>query len=145
MRVSVLNGPNLNLLGQREPSVYGTTTFSELEAMVRAEADTLGVALSWYQSNHEGMLVDLIQELPRTADALILNAGALTHTSLAIRDALLAVQMPFVEVHLSNPHARDPVRHRSMTADLAVGVVMGLGPAGYRLALQGLHERFRAS
>lgn len=140
----MLNGPNLNLLGQREPSVYGTTTFSELEAMVRAEAETLGVTLSWYQSNHEGKLVDLIQDLPRTADALILNAGALTHTSLAIRDALLAVRVPFVEVHLSNPHARDAVRHRSMTADLAVGVVAGLGPAGYRLALQGLHERLRA-
>lgn len=144
MRVTVINGPNLNLLGQREPSVYGTTTFTELEAMVRAEADALGIALEWFQSNHEGRLVDLIQGLPGSADALILNAGALTHTSLAIRDALLAVRVPFVEVHLSNPHARDPVRHHSMTADLAVGLIAGLGAAGYRLALQGLHERFRA-
>lgn len=145
MRVTVLNGPNLNLLGQREPSVYGSTTFAELEALVRAEADALGIALTWYQSNHEGMLVDAIQGLPSSADALILNAGAFTHTSLAIRDALLAVQIPFIEVHLSNPHARDTVRHHSMTADLALGLIAGLGPAGYRLALQELHERFRAS
>ena len=145
MRISVLNGPNLNLLGQREPAVYGSTTFAELEAMVRAEASTLGIALTWYQSNHEGMLVDAIQGLPGAADALILNAGAFTHTSLAIRDALLAVQVPFIEVHLSNPLARDPVRHHSMTADLAVGLIAGLGPAGYRLALQGLHERFRGA
>ena len=145
MRITVLNGPNLNLLGQREPAVYGSTTFAELEAMVHTEASTLGISLTWFQSNHEGMLVDAIQGLPGTADALILNAGALTHTSLAIRDALLAVQVPFIEVHLSNPLARDPVRHHSMTADLAVGLIAGLGPAGYRLALQGLHERFRGS
>ena len=145
MRVTVLNGPNLNLLGQREPAVYGSTTFAELEAMVQTEASALGIALTWYQSNHEGVLVDAIQGLPSSADALILNAGALTHTSLAIRDALLAVQVPFIEVHLSNPLARDPVRHHSMTADLAVGLIAGLGPAGYRLALQGLHERFRGA
>lgn len=145
MRVTVLNGPNLNLLGQREPAVYGSTTFAELEAMVQTEARALGIALTWYQSNHEGVLVDAIQGLPSSADALILNAGALTHTSLAIRDALLAVQVPFIEVHLSNPLARDPVRHHSMTADLAVGLIAGLGPAGYRLALQGLHERFRGA
>ena len=145
MRITVLNGPNLNLLGQREPAVYGSTTFAELEAMVHTEAASLGIALTWFQSNHEGMLVDAIQGLPGTADALILNAGALTHTSLAIRDALLAVQVPFIEVHLSNPLARDSVRHHSMTADLAVGLIAGLGPAGYRLALQGLHERFRGS
>lgn len=138
--ILVLNGPNLNLLGQREPAVYGTTTFAELEAQVRDEAARLGVVLAWFQSNHEGALVDAIQGLPATADAAILNAGALTHTSLAIRDALLAVAVPFVEVHLSNPFARDPIRHHSMTADLAVGVVAGLGPAGYRLALQRLSE-----
>ncbi|MCL4866199.1 MAG: type II 3-dehydroquinate dehydratase [Gemmatimonadales bacterium] len=145
MRVTVLNGPNLNLLGQREPAVYGSTTFAELEALVRAEADALGIDLTWYQSNHEGMLVDAIQALPSTADALILNAGAFTHTSLAIRDALLAVQVPFIEVHLSNPLARDAARHHSMTADLSAGLIAGLGPAGYRLALQGLHDRFRGS
>ncbi len=141
MRVTVLNGPNLNLLGRREPSVYGTATFLELEALVRAEADRLAVSLSWFQSNHEGALVDAIQALPASADAAILNAGALTHTSLAIRDGFLAVLVPFIEVHLSNPFARDEARHHSMTADLAVGVVAGLGPVGYRLALQRLHER----
>jgi len=143
MRVTVLNGPNLNLLGQREPAVYGTRTFAELEEEVRAEAGRLGITLTWFQSNHEGALVDAIQALPATADAAILNAGALTHTSLALRDALLAVQVPFIEVHLSNPQARDPVRHHSMTGDLATTVVAGLGSAGYRLALQRLHERHR--
>ncbi len=143
MRITVLNGPNLNLLGQREPAVYGTTTFAELEEEVRAEAGRLGIALTWFQSNHEGALVDAIQALPGSADAAILNAGALTHTSLAIRDAFLAVQVPFVEVHLSNPQARDPLRHHSMTGDLAIALVAGLGPAGYRLALQRLHERHR--
>ncbi len=143
MRITVLNGPNLNLLGQREPAIYGTTTFAELEEEVRAEAGRLGIALTWFQSNHEGALVDAIQALPGSADAAILNAGALTHTSLAIRDAFLAVQVPFVEVHLSNPQARDPLRHHSMTGDLAIALVAGLGPAGYRLALQRLHERHR--
>lgn len=143
MRVTVLNGPNLNLLGRREPAVYGTTTFAELEAMVRGEALNLGIDLTWLQSNHEGALVEAIQQLPATADAAILNAGAYTHTSLAIRDAVLAVQVPFIEVHLSNPFAREPIRHTSLTADLAVGVVAGLGPAGYRLALQRLRDLHR--
>jgi 3-dehydroquinate dehydratase-2 len=143
MRITVLHGPNLNLLGRREPSIYGKITFVELEAMVRAEAERLGVTLTWLQSNHEGVLVDAIQGLPETADGLILNAGALTHTSLAIRDALLAVQAAFVEVHVSNPYARDAARHHSMTADLALGLVAGLGPAGYRLALQRLCDHHR--
>ncbi len=144
MRVTVLNGPNLNLLGRREPEVYGTTTFAELEAMVRADAERLGVALTWFQSNHEGALVDAIQALPASADAAILNAAALTHTSLAIRDALLAVRVPFIEVHLSNLYARkEPVRHHSLTADLSLGLITGLGPAGYRVALQALHDRHR--
>jgi len=143
MRVTVLNGPNLNLLGRREPAVYGTTTFAELEAMVRDEATRLGVALTWFQSNHEGALVDAIQALPASADAAILNAAALTHTSLAIRDALLAVQVPFVEVHLSNLYARkETMRHHSLTADLSLGLVTGLGPMGYRVALQALHARY---
>lgn len=143
MRVTVLNGPNLNLLGRREPATYGTTTFAELEALVRDEAGRLGIDLAWFQSNHEGALVEAIQALPASADAAILNAGAYTHTSLAIRDAVLAVQVPFIEVHLSNPFAREPIRHTSLTADLAIGVVAGLGPAGYRLALQRLHDLHR--
>jgi len=143
MRVTVLNGPNLNLLGRREPTIYGTTSLAELEARVRAEAARLGVTVNWLQTNHEGILVDAIQALPATADAAILNAAAFTHTSLAIRDAFLAVQVPFIEVHLSNPYAREAVRHQSLTADLAIGLITGLGPAGYLLALQSLHSRLR--
>lgn len=143
MRVTVLNGPNLNLLGQREPALYGATTFAELEASVRREAEGLGVVLTWFQSNHEGALVDAVQALPETADGAILNAGAYTHTSLALRDALLAVGTPFVEVHLTNIYGREPARQHSMTADLAIGLVAGLGPVGYTLALQRLHQHLR--
>jgi len=142
MRVTVLNGPNLNLLGLREPDLYGPTTFAQLEAMVRAEAERLGVVLQWFQSNHEGALIDAVQGLPGSADGAILNAAALTHTSLALRDALRAVRVPFIEVHLTNIYARDPVRHRSLTADLAEGVIAGLGPPGYLLALQTLHASY---
>lgn len=144
MRVAVLNGPNLNLLGRREPAIYGSMTLGELEALVRSDAARLGITLSWLQSNHEGVLVEAIQALPATADALILNAAAFTHTSVALRDALLAVQLPFVEVHLSNPMERESFRHVSLTADLAIGVIAGLGPAGYRLALETLHARHHA-
>lgn len=145
MRVAVLNGPNLNLLGRREPALYGATTLSELEAQLRADAARLDVSLTWFQTNHEGELVEAIQALPGTADALILNAAAFTHTSVAIRDALLAVAVPFVEVHLSNPLEREPFRHQSFTADLAVGVIAGIGAAGYRLALETLHARHHAA
>lgn len=144
MRVAVLNGPNLNLLGQREPEIYGATTLAELEAQVRAHAARAGVELSWLQSNHEGALVEAIQSLAAEVDGFILNAAALTHTSVALRDALLAVQIPFVEVHLSNPMEREAFRHQSLTADLAIGVVAGLGPAGYRLALDTLLARLHA-
>ena len=138
MRVSVLNGPNLNLLGTREPQLYGSTSLHEIEQMVRIRCETLGVELSWHQNNHEGELVDLIQGLPDAADGAIINAAAFTHTSLAIRDALLAVDMPFVEVHLSNIFAREEERKHSYLADLAVGVVAGFGARGYVLALEGL-------
>jgi 3-dehydroquinate dehydratase-2 len=136
MRVTVLNGPNLNLLGTREPEIYGTTTLAEIEALVRAEAARLGASIRFAQTNHEGTLVDEIQALPRSADGLILNAGAYSHTSLAIRDALLAVKVPFVEVHLTDVSAREEARRRLLFADLAVEVVTGLGPEGYRRALQ---------
>jgi 3-dehydroquinate dehydratase-2 len=142
--VAVLNGPNLNLLGQREPAVYGSSTLADIERLVRDEAGRLGCTLSWSQSNHEGALVDAIQQLPGRADGLILNAGAYTHTSLALRDALLAVRVPFVEVHLSNIFAREPERQRSMFADLAVGVLTGFGGHGYVLALQALHRYLHA-
>ncbi len=141
MRVTVLNGPNLNLLGQREPAVYGRATLAEVESLVRVEAGQLGMALTWQQSNHEGALIDAIQQLPGAADGLILNAGAYTHTSLAIRDALLAVRVPFVEVHLSNVFAREGERHRSLMADLALGVIAGFGPQSYLLGLRALHAR----
>jgi 3-dehydroquinate dehydratase-2 len=143
MRVTVLNGPNLNLLGTREPEIYGRTTFAELESMVRAEGSLLGVTIRWVQTNHEGTLVDEIQQLPGSADGLILNAAAYSHSSLAIRDALLAVQVPFVEVHVSDPSARDEVRRRLMFADLALEFIAGRGAEGYRLALQALHRHLR--
>lgn len=135
----VLNGPNLNLLGQREPEVYGHSTLSDIEGRVRAEASKLQCSISWSQSNHEGALVDAIQQLRGRADGLILNGAAYTHTSLAMRDALLAVRVPFVEVHLSNILAREPRRRESLFADLALGVITGFGAQGYVLALQALH------
>jgi 3-dehydroquinate dehydratase-2 len=140
LRIAVLNGPNLNLLGQREPALYGPHTLSDVERMVRDEAEALGCTLSFSQSNHEGALVDAIQQLPGCADGLILNGGAYTHTSLAVRDALLAVRVPFVEVHLSNLFAREPRRHQSLFADLAVGLIAGFGAYGYLLALRALHR-----
>jgi 3-dehydroquinate dehydratase-2 len=138
MRVTVLNGPNLNLLGRREPEVYGRTTLPEIEALVRAEAGRLGVAIDWVQSNHEGALVDAVQAMEGRADGALVNAAAYTHTSLALRDALLAVKVPFVELHLSNVFAREPVRHRSTIADAAIGLVSGFGARSYVLALHAL-------
>jgi 3-dehydroquinate dehydratase-2 len=133
----ILNGPNLNLLGLREPHLYGHTTLSELEAGLTTLAQTLGVSLATFQSNHEGALVDRIQ-VARTdgTDFIILNAGAYTHTSVAIRDALAGVKIAFVEVHLSNVHKREEFRHHSYLSDLAVGVVAGLGPSGYEAAVR---------
>lgn len=138
MRVAVLNGPNLNLLGTREPEVYGTTTLQALEQTVRDRARELRVAIDWSQTNHEGELVDLIQGLRLGADGAIINAAALTHTSLAIRDAVLAVQIPFVEVHLSNIFSRDEPRRRSMIVDLAIGVIAGFGARSYVLGLEAM-------
>jgi 3-dehydroquinate dehydratase II len=145
MRVSVLNGPNLNLLGQREPEVYGRTTLAEIEAMVRQAAREHEVELDWFQTNHEGALVDAVQRLKGQADGALINAASLTHTSLALRDALLAVQVPFVELHLSNIFARESERHHSVIADLAIGVVTGFGAQSYLLALQALVGRLRAA
>jgi 3-dehydroquinate dehydratase-2 len=138
MRVAVLNGPNLNLLGTREPEVYGRTTLPELEALVRAEAERLGVTLDWMQTNHEGAFVEAVQGLRGRVDGALVNAAAFTHTSLAIRDAMLAVKVPFVEVHLSNIFAREEERRHSRLADLAIGIVAGFGPRGYLLGLQAL-------
>ncbi len=138
MHIAVLNGPNLNLLGEREPEVYGGATLAEIEARTRDRAQALGVGLSWRQTNHEGELVDAIQGLRGQADGAVVNAAAFTHTSLAVRDALVAVRVPFVEVHLSNIFAREPERRRSLLADVAVGVVAGFGAESYRLGLEGL-------
>jgi len=138
VHIAVLNGPNLNLLGEREPEVYGRATLAEIETRTRERARALGVDLSWTQTNHEGELVDAIQGLKGKADGAVINAAAFTHTSLALRDALLAVRVPFVEVHLSNIFAREPERRRSVLADAAVGVVVGFGAESYRLGLEGL-------
>lgn len=143
MRLAVLNGPNLNLLGQREPEIYGRTTLPEIEAMLRADAQVLGIDLEWLQTNHEGELIDAVQALAGRVQGAVINAGALTHTSLGLRDALLAVQVPFVEVHLSNLFAREAARRHSHIADLAVGFICGFGAEGYRMALKALAGRLQ--
>ncbi len=145
MRIAVLNGPNLNLLGQREPEVYGRTSLAEIEAMVRQAAGPLGAQIEWFQTNHEGAMVEAVQGLRGRADGALINAAALTHSSLALRDALLAVRIPFVELHLSNIFAREPERRNSVIADLAIGMVTGFGPQSYLLALQALMGRLRAA
>jgi 3-dehydroquinate dehydratase-2 len=138
IRVLVLNGPNLNLLGTREPEIYGSTTLPDIEAAVRARAGDLGAEVRFVQSNHEGELVEAIQGAVGSVDGALINLGAYTHTSLAIRDALLAAPTPFVEVHLSNLFRREAARHHSLVADLAVGMVTGFGARGYELALEAL-------
>jgi 3-dehydroquinate dehydratase-2 len=143
MLIAVLNGPNLNLLGQREPEVYGRTTLAEIERMVRDAARTHGAEIEWFQTNHEGALVDAVQGLRGRADGALINAAALTHSSLALRDAVLAVRVPFVELHLSNIFAREPERRHSVIADLAIGLVTGFGAQSYLLALQALVGRLR--
>ena len=143
MHIAVLNGPNLNLLGVREPERYGTSSLAGIEVRVRERAQGLGVEIAWFQSNHEGALVEAVQGLRGRADGALVNAAAYTHTSLAIRDALLAAGVPFVEVHLTNVWAREEERRRSLLADLAVGVVAGFGAESYLLALEGLVEWLR--
>jgi len=135
--ILVINGPNLNLLGSREPAVYGRSTLAEIERELAQSAARLGLTLQAFQSNHEGALIDRVHAA-RTdgTDFIIINAGALTHTSVALRDALAAVAIAFVEVHISNVYRRERFRHRSLLSDLAVGAIVGLGTAGYRLALE---------
>lgn len=134
----VLHGPNLDLLGTREPDKYGQLTLDDINRLLHDRAAVLGVELECCQTNHEGALVEKIHAARGQKDGLILNLAAYTHTSIAIRDALAAVSLPFVEVHLTNVHAREPFRHRSMVADLAVGVVQGFGAESYLLGLEGL-------
>ena len=145
-RILVLNGPNLNLLGTREPQVYGRLTLAEIERHLQQRAAELGHELSFRQSNAEHQLIDWIHAAARDGTAFILfNPGAFTHTSIALRDALLAVAIPFVEVHLSNVFAREAFRHRSYLSDIAVGVISGLGDQGYELALTAAARRLAAA
>lgn len=134
--VFILNGPNLNMLGKREPAVYGSASLRDIQAAVEALARELELAIDFRQSNHEGDLVDWLNEAFEEASAVIVNAGAYTHTSIAIRDAAAALTMPVIEVHLSNVHAREPFRHRSHLAGVAKGVIAGFGTDSYLLALR---------
>ena len=132
----LLNGPNLNLLGIREPDVYGSTTLSDIEAAANARAASAQAVLNSFQSNHEGELIDRIHAARvEKVDAIIINPGGLTHTSVALRDALAGVAIPFIEVHISNIHKREPFRHHSFLSDIAVGVICGLGTEGYGAAI----------
>ena len=132
--IAVINGPNLNLLGEREPDVYGTETLADVRDRCVAHADALGFDVDFRQSNHEGALVDMVQEL-RHAAGIVINAGAYTHTSVALRDALAVVAGPVIEVHVSNVHAREEFRHHSQISAVATGVIAGCGTQGYELAL----------
>lgn len=141
--ISVINGPNLNLLGARKPEVYGHTTLADIEATLRQQAAELGFELSFMQSNHEGDLVDAIQAAGTQAAGIIINPAAYTHTSLALHDALEAAELPVVEVHLSNVHKREPFRHRSFVSPQATAVITGAGAQGYELALTFLERQLR--
>lgn len=138
LSILVLNGPNINLLGTRQPEVYGSTTLPEIEAECRRTAERLGVGLAFAQSNHEGVLVDAIHAAKGEHDGIVFNAGAYTHTSIALMDAVASVEIPTIELHLSNVHAREPFRHVSYLSKVAVGLICGFGPAGYPLALQAM-------
>ena len=138
MHLLLLNGPNLNLLGQREPGIYGNGKLASIEERLRQEAKAEGAELDCFQSNFEGALVERIHQAMGLSQGILINAGAYTHTSIALRDALLGVAIPFVELHLSNTHARESFRHHSYLTDRAVGVVSGFGALSYSLALQGL-------
>ena len=144
MQILVLHGPNLNLLGTREPQVYGAATLEQINAMLTEHAAQAGASLSTFQSNHEGALIDKVHAARLDGTRyIILNPGAFTHTSIALRDALAGVAIPFIEVHLSNVHRREPFRQHSYFSDLADGVIVGLGPQGYQLALDAALARLK--
>ncbi|KAJ5343557.1 Dehydroquinase [Penicillium brevicompactum] len=140
--ILLINGPNLNLLGTREPHIYGHTTLSDVENNSRDVAASHGATLESFQSNHEGAIVDRIQAARGKVDGIIINPGAYTHTSVAIRDALLGVAIPFIELHVSNVHAREPWRHHSYFSDKAAGIIVGLGVYGYKVAVEHVCENF---
>lgn len=136
--VFVLNGPNLNMLGRREPGIYGGATLASIEADCRAAADRLGLEVDFRQTNHEGVLVDWIQEASEKVRGIVMNPGAYTHTSVAVHDAIRASKLPVIEVHISNIYTREPFRHHSYVSPVAAGVICGLGPLGYVLGLEAL-------
>jgi 3-dehydroquinate dehydratase-2 len=140
-RILVVHGPNLNLLGSREPEVYGTTTLAEIDDDLRTTAKQAGCEIDVIQSNHEGVLIDAIQQAAASVDGIIINPAGLTHTSVSLRDALAAAAKPVIEVHLSNVFAREAFRHTSMVSGIALAVISGLGPRGYRVALEALLAR----
>ena len=142
--ILVLNGPNLNLLGTRQPEVYGSTSLAEIETMCHEVAKTLGVHVDFQQSNHEGVLLDAIHGARGKHDGIVLNAGAYTHTSIALMDAIASVELPVIELHLSNIHARERFRHHSFIAPVALGQICGLGPAGYPLAIRAMVEHVKS-
>jgi len=145
MRIAVIHGPNLHLLGTREPSVYGAESLADVNEALASLADELGVGLETFQSNHEGQIVDFLGEASTRVDGFVVNPGGLTHTSVVLRDALVATDRPFVEIHISNTAARETFRHRSYLSDVASGVVFGFGIHGYLLAFRGLAHRLSGS
>ncbi|WP_413736816.1 type II 3-dehydroquinate dehydratase [Sodalis sp. RH21] len=145
LHILLLNGPNLNLLGTREPDKYGHTTLADIIKSLEIQAQALDVTLSHLQSNAEHVLIDRIHQARGNTDFIVINPAAFTHTSVALRDALLAVNIPFIEIHLSNVHAREPFRHHSYLSDIAVGVICGLGADGYNFAFQTAVKRLSAS
>lgn len=143
--IYVLNGPNLNLLGQRQPEIYGRDTLADIDARLHRRADRLGLRVECRQSNHEGQLVDWVQEARTGASAIVINAGAYSHTSIALLDALIASELPVIEVHLSNIYRREAFRHKSAISLAASGIICGFGPQGYELALDALAERLQST
>ncbi|MFC3122660.1 type II 3-dehydroquinate dehydratase [Agaribacter flavus] len=143
MKILLLNGPNLNLLGKREPDIYGSETLADVEKYLREYASQCDCELSCLQSNAEHVLLDAIHQAMGSIDGVIINPGALTHTSVALRDAFLGTKLPFIEVHLSNVHARESFRHKSFLSDVAEGIIVGCGTLGYKLALDALIQKLK--